>query len=521
MSNKFSLLTPDAQSLYQQGQAAGLNLPNISSGFRTPGENAAAGGARQSDHLTGNAFDIPTRGMTREQSQQVIDYYRNNYSSSDVFVNDERNRPGHGPHIHVSWRGKEGGAADAAKDGQKAGGDSKSKDGQGGDKNKDQAQQKDREDPTDKNKEIGQKTKPPEPTKHDDIQGEPGKYKQVQTSSIVGRLPTHEPWPYHPKSQLGPRQGVSRADPGNSEGNDSGGGGGGGSSGSGASSNPSGSTPNNSSIQGNQNPANLDKSTDPQKAAAIAKAAKALGVDPTNLAAIISYESAGSMSPSIRGGRNKDGSGAGSFVGLIQFSPDNQRKYGVSGSQSFEDQLMNSVVPYMRDRGVKPGASLLQMYSSVNAGRAGDGNPNNPLYQRSDVNGNQLRHVQNIANGGHMKRAQRIMGSLSGGPPRGDNGMNPANANSAPSAPSSNSTSGSQQPSSGSQSGTDSSNSDSGTTTPNATDKAPGTTQGSGAQATNQGNQGGNGSTSPGKPNIKVSLVGQQVDAGSGVAKMP
>ena len=60
-------------------------------------------------------------------------------------------------------------------------------------------------------------------------------------------------------------------------------------------------------------------------------------------------------------------------MGLIQFSPDNQRAYGVTSNMTFEDQLLGPVVQYFKDRfaGVgmsTQGASLLQLYTTVLAG---------------------------------------------------------------------------------------------------------------------------------------------------------
>ena len=100
---------------------------------------------------------------------------------------------------------------------------------------------------------------------------------------------------------------------------------------------------------------------------ALVQAAQQLGVDPLDLATIIGFESAGSYSPSKMGG---DG---GVYRGLIQFSPDNQRRYGITPDMTFEEQLLGPVVQYFKDRfsGVgmsTQGASLLQLYTTVLAG---------------------------------------------------------------------------------------------------------------------------------------------------------
>ena len=41
---------------------------------------------------------------------------------------------------------------------------------------------------------------------HEDTKGAAGNYQKTTTQSIVGRMPTHEPWLGHPKSTEGPRQ---------------------------------------------------------------------------------------------------------------------------------------------------------------------------------------------------------------------------------------------------------------------------------------------------------------------------
>lgn len=100
---------------------------------------------------------------------------------------------------------------------------------------------------------------------------------------------------------------------------------------------------------------------------ALMQAATELGVDPVDLATIIGFESAGSYSPDRMGGEG------GVYRGLIQFSPGNQKTYGVTPGMSFEDQLLGPVVQYFKDRfaGVgmsTQGATLLQLYTTVLAG---------------------------------------------------------------------------------------------------------------------------------------------------------
>lgn len=121
----------------------------------------------------------------------------------------------------------------------------------------------------------------------------------------------------------------------------------------------------------------------PEQIAAIKQAAEQLGIDPADLAEVINYETGGTFSPSIYGGRGNN------YMGLIQFGPEERRKYGASPDQSFSDQMM-AVQKFLVDRGVKPGMGLMDIYSTVNAGSPG-------MYSASDRPGATVRsHVQDM-----------------------------------------------------------------------------------------------------------------------------
>ncbi|MGE3466734.1 MAG: hypothetical protein AB7J13_07355, partial [Pyrinomonadaceae bacterium] len=101
---------------------------------------------------------------------------------------------------------------------------------------------------------------------------------------------------------------------------------------------------------------------------ALVNAAATLGVSPLDLAMIISFETRGTFSPSIRGGAGRN------YLGLIQFGKQEQEQYGASAGQSFEQQITTSVVKYFQDRFGKAGrttegASLLDLYTTVLAGK--------------------------------------------------------------------------------------------------------------------------------------------------------
>lgn len=102
---------------------------------------------------------------------------------------------------------------------------------------------------------------------------------------------------------------------------------------------------------------------DPRVAALIASAQR-IGADPLDYATVMSYETGGTLDPSTRGGAGNR------HIGLIQFGPAEQRAYGASQDQSFEQQL-GAVERYLVDRGFKPGMGRLDLYSTINAGSPG------------------------------------------------------------------------------------------------------------------------------------------------------
>lgn len=89
--------------------------------------------------------------------------------------------------------------------------------------------------------------------------------------------------------------------------------------------------------------------------------AKEIGADPTDLLTIFSYETGGTFSADQKGGKD------GVYKGLIQFSPENQKKYGIYDGMPVGEQV-KAVGQYLKDRGYKPGMSLTQLYATINAG---------------------------------------------------------------------------------------------------------------------------------------------------------
>ncbi len=141
----------------------------------------------------------------------------------------------------------------------------------------------------------------------------------------------------------------------------------------------------------------------PENAAALRQTAGNLGIAPRDLAAAISYETRGTFNPGIVGGKGN------AYRGLIQFGPEEQRKYGIEPGQSFPEQ-MKAVEGFLRDRGVKPGMGLPEIYKTIIGG-----NPNVSL-SAADQNGTIAQHLGNIQNA-HYESADRFLGSPTGPAP--------------------------------------------------------------------------------------------------------
>jgi hypothetical protein len=64
-------IQPNAQSALERLQGV-VGPLEITSGYRDPEHNAAVGGAKGSEHIHGNAFDVSTRGMSDEERTALI-----------------------------------------------------------------------------------------------------------------------------------------------------------------------------------------------------------------------------------------------------------------------------------------------------------------------------------------------------------------------------------------------------------------------------------------------------------------
>lgn len=113
-----------------------------------------------------------------------------------------------------------------------------------------------------------------------------------------------------------------------------------------------------------------DASTvDPAIASGILESAAELGMDPEDLATMVSYETAGTFDPTKPGPTTK----WGQHKGLIQFGEPQAKQYGVDWNNPVGSQLgrNGAVVAYFRDRGWQPGMGMLDAYSIINAGSPG------------------------------------------------------------------------------------------------------------------------------------------------------
>lgn len=139
----------------------------------------------------------------------------------------------------------------------------------------------------------------------------------------------------------------------------------------------------------------------------IAETANSMGMNPIDLATIISYETAGTLSPTQPGPRTQ----WGQHRGLIQFGEPQAKTYGVDWNDPLNSQLGSgkAVEKYFRASGWKPGMSMLDAYSVVNAGGPG-------LYGASDAQnggapGNVRDKVNSAEMAAHRKKAMALMGS--------------------------------------------------------------------------------------------------------------
>lgn len=141
----------------------------------------------------------------------------------------------------------------------------------------------------------------------------------------------------------------------------------------------------------------------------IVESARALGINPLDLATAISYETGGTFDPTQPGPTTQ----WGQHRGLIQFGEPQAREYGVDWNDPVGSQLgeAGAVVKYLRKAGVRPGMGLLDIYSAINAGHVG-------RYNASDANnGGAPGTVADKVNdqmAGHRAKAADLLSGIAG-----------------------------------------------------------------------------------------------------------
>lgn len=145
----------------------------------------------------------------------------------------------------------------------------------------------------------------------------------------------------------------------------------------------------------------------------IVATARSLGMNPLDLATIISYETAGTFDPMKAGPTTQ----WGRHRGLIQFGEPQAKQHGVDfsspdaalASQLGED---GAVARYFRSSGWKPGMGMLDAYSTVNAGAPG-------RYNASDANNGgapgSVRDKVEKQMADHRRKAEQLL-AMQGGP---------------------------------------------------------------------------------------------------------
>lgn len=103
----------------------------------------------------------------------------------------------------------------------------------------------------------------------------------------------------------------------------------------------------------------------PELASAIKATATKYGLNPVDLATVISYETGGTFDPWKAGPTTQ----WGQHRGLIQWGEPQRKQYGITQGMPVADQL-DAVGRYLVDRGVKPGDGILPIYAAINAGDA-------------------------------------------------------------------------------------------------------------------------------------------------------
>ena len=136
---------------------------------------------------------------------------------------------------------------------------------------------------------------------------------------------------------------------------------------------------------------------------AVLAVANQLGINPIDLAAVISLETGGTFNKDIQGGEG------GNYKGLIQFGIPERATYGYRDGMSFEEQMTGPVYRFLKDRGVKPGHTVREIYAAILTGNVA--NIAKGGLDWKDANGTSVRNAlpRLSVGGGHYENALRFI----------------------------------------------------------------------------------------------------------------
>lgn len=137
------------------------------------------------------------------------------------------------------------------------------------------------------------------------------------------------------------------------------------------------------------------KSSNPWGQVAVDVASQ-FGLDPAELAAVMSFETGGTFSSTV--------TNASGHMGLIQFGKAEQAKYGITKSSSPEDWT-RAIAGYFKDRGLQPGASIKDVYSTILTGSPGN-------YNATDSNGTNVNNAVPRILADHLPKAKAWLGEI-------------------------------------------------------------------------------------------------------------
>lgn len=142
-----------------------------------------------------------------------------------------------------------------------------------------------------------------------------------------------------------------------------------------------------------------------ETAANIRRVAGNLGVDPNDLAAVMSFETGGTMDPWKRGPTTK----WGQHIGFIQMGGPQRERFGYTQNSTIT-QKMDAVERYLRAHGVRPGMDRTHLYSAVIHGNANGG------FDVTDKFGTSARSgAARMAREGHINALRALERGAGGG----------------------------------------------------------------------------------------------------------